>query len=358
MKIIVTGSTGFIGKNLVDALRHEEGLELFLSDSKTSIETMASWGKSATMLIHLAGYSRTHKTHDVYQENLTFTQQLINVLPKHLTVLFTSTNAVTRHHRYVETKYAEEQALLHHFQHVHIFRLDNVFGKWAKPFYNSVIATFIVGEMQQIPYSLFDEDQPKKFIYIDDLVERFLAWIHQPKDGLSVVEGTYEKTPREILNLLRIIKDDWQSQRLLPYPDAFQQRLAITWMSYLQPDHAKHTLVQHKDERGSLIEVSKDPQFGQWSINEIQPQQSKGNHYHRIRYEKFVLLRGQVTLKWRYAFETSWQEIVMKEPYHVMDIPPGVIHQLTNDQTYPATLLMWSSIVYDPSSPDTYLPPL
>lgn len=129
-------------------------------------------------------------------------------------------------------------------------------------------------------------------------------------------------------------------------------------MSYVQPSNVVHPLVQHKDSRGSFTEVSNNSNFGQWSLNEILPHRTKGNHYHRIRFEKFILLSGVVKLLWRYPFESSWQEINLNQPYHALDIPPGVVHQLINIQSQPATFLMWSSIVYDSEFPDTYVLPL
>lgn len=354
MKILITGSTGFIGKNLIDVLRHQPEVELFLANSKTLVDQLSSWAKQADRVIHLAGYSRSREDEAIYQRNIQYSQQIIDLTPKSTPILFSSTHASGRHNAYVASKYEEEQRLFTHFEQCRVVRLDNVFGPWARPHYNSVVATFIHGVFFHETFSIFDEHVPKKFLYVDTFIDLVLAWIHHVETGLTVLEGQFTQTPAEILKMIQNIKLDIENQSTILYEDAFKQHLATIIMSQLPSTLQQQKLVSHRDERGQFIEVNKHASAGQWSFNVIEPGAQKGNHYHRIRYEKFILVSGKVTLLQRSIHQQELIKIELTEPFQIIWILPGMIHQLINHGDEQAVLLMWSSLLYDPEKPDTY----
>jgi UDP-2-acetamido-2,6-beta-L-arabino-hexul-4-ose reductase len=354
MKILITGSTGFIGKNLVDVLRHHPQFELLLANSQTSVKALSEWAKQADRIIHLAGYSRSRDDETVYEKNISYSEQLVSISPKTTPILFASTHASGRHNAYVASKYEEEQRLFSHFEQCRVVRLDNVFGPWARPHYNSVIATFIQGVFYNESFSLFDEHVSKTFLYVDSFTDLILSWLNHPETGLTVLEGKFTKTPAEILTMIQDIKKDIESQATILYEDPFQQHLVTVIMSVLPPSMRRQSLISHRDERGQFIEVNRSQHAGQWSLNVIEPGAQKGNHYHRIRYEKFILVSGKVTLLQRSIHSQDVTTDELTEPFQVIWIVPGVIHQLINQRDEQAVLLMWSSLLYDPDKPDTY----
>jgi UDP-2-acetamido-2,6-beta-L-arabino-hexul-4-ose reductase len=354
MKILITGATGFIGKNLVDVLRHNPEFELLLANSQTSLEDLNEWAKQAERIIHLAGYSRSRDDETIYEKNILYSKQLVSISPKTTPILFASTHASGRHNAYVVSKYEEEQLFFSHFEQCRVVRLDNVFGPWARPHYNSVIATFIQGVLLNDSFSLFDEHIPKNFLYVDSFIDEIQTWIHDLKTGLTVLEGPYTKTPADILTMIQSIKHDLESQTTMLYEDPFKQHLTTVMMSVLPLSMKQQQLIAHRDERGQFIEVNRHPHAGQWSLNVIEPGAQKGNHYHRIRYEKFILISGTATLHQRSIHSHDVMTDVLSEPFQIQWIVPGFIHQLVNHGQQQAVFLMWSSLLYDPNNPDTY----
>ena len=353
MNILITGATGFVGKNLVDVLSTEPKHQLFLANSTTPVSDLQKWGQEVDICIHLAGYSRTHDEADGYEKNVSYTRFLTTILSPNVPILFASTNAANSHHRYVETKRKEETLLQAYFSKVKIVRFDNLFGKWAAPFYNSVVATFIHGVLENKAFPLFDEHTPKSFLYVDDAIQVIVEWIDQPDYGIAIAKGSYQQTPHDILTMIRQINEDYQRLNTLVYDNPFQQRLAITFMSYVQPTRF-FPLSAFRDARGAFLPFSKSASSGQWSINEVEVGAEKGNHYHRIRYEKFILLSGKVTLWLRHRFSDESIQIELDRPYDTYYIPPGYIHKIINQGSQPAVLVMWSSLVFDADHPDTY----
>ena len=59
-----------------------------------------------------------------------------------------------------------------------IFRLSNVFGKWCRPNYNSVVATFCYNISHDLSISVSDPNRELALVYVDDVVEAFVAEIN------------------------------------------------------------------------------------------------------------------------------------------------------------------------------------
>jgi UDP-2-acetamido-2,6-beta-L-arabino-hexul-4-ose reductase len=355
MKIVLTGSTGFIGKNLRSKLESFPHLSLFSISRNPDLNGLKNTLKDADLIIHLAGESRSRKTGDAFFENIAFTKTITDLASSQTRIVFLSTNK-QNHQAYWQAKIQEEKIIKHKFVNATIIRLDNVFGKWALPDYNSVVATFITRIVANQPVNLFDEHAPIDFLFIDDVIDRIIALIFKPSDVSELIwKGTNQISAKVLLAMIQDIHQDYKHGSLLIYSDRFKQQLAITYLSYLHQDHLVMKAIDHPDQRGNFIELTKGDLSGQTSINIIDKGFQKGNHYHHQRYEKFMILSGDGVIRLRKKFESEVIEFhASKVTLQLITIPPGFIHHIENIGRSPMMVWMWSSLVYDPQSPDTY----
>ena len=355
MKIVLTGSTGFIGKNLRSRLESFPQLSIFYVSRNPDLHSLDNTLKDADLIIHLAGESRSRKTGDAFIENISFTQTIADHASSQTRIIFFSTNK-QNHQAYWQAKIQEEAIIEKKFKHPTIVKLDNVFGKWALPDYNSVVATFISHTIANQPVNLFEEYAPIDFLYIDEVVDRLLELIFKPTIIPQLVwKGTHQVNAKVLLAMIQDIHQDYKNGSLLIYSDRFKQQLAITYLSYLHQEQLVMKANDHPDQRGNFIELTKGDSSGQTSINIIHKGFQKGNHYHHQRYEKFMILSGGGVIRLRKKFESEVIEFhSSKVMLQLITIPPGFIHHIENIGGSPMMVWMWSSLVYDPQSPDTF----
>jgi UDP-2-acetamido-2,6-beta-L-arabino-hexul-4-ose reductase len=355
MKIVLTGSTGFIGKNLRSRLESFPQLSIFYVSRNPDLHSLDNTLKDADLIIHLAGESRSRKTGDAFLENISFTQTIADHASSQTRIIFFSTNK-QNHQAYWQAKIQEEGIIEKKFKHPTIVRLDNVFGKWALPDYNSVVATFITHTIANQPVNLFEEYAPIDFLYIDEVVDRLLELIFNPSTAPHLIwKGTNQVSAKVLLAMIQDIHQDYKNGSLLIYLDRFKQQLAITYLTYLHQNHLVMNAIDHPDQRGNFIELTKGDLSGQTSINIIHKGFQKGNHYHHQRYEKFMILSGDGVIRLRKKFESEVIEFhSSKVMFQLITIPPGFIHHIENLGVTPMVVWMWSSLVYDPQSPDTF----
>jgi UDP-2-acetamido-2,6-beta-L-arabino-hexul-4-ose reductase len=354
MKILITGSEGFIGKNLVSVLQYHSHHTLFLVNRQTDHAQLHNALHQADVIYHFAGESRSRSEQAAFQRNLDYTRILVDHSQNHTRFIFLSTNKQT-HPAYWQTKLKEE-ALVKTKTNFDILRLDNVFGKWAKPFYNSVVATFIHGLIYEKSFQLFQEHDPIDFIYIDDLVNDLILLLEQKASNQIILKvGTFHTNAATLLKHIKEIHQDYSSGSFLQYQDEFKSKLSLTYLSYLPEQKLLLPLVSHVDQRGQFIDIMKGTYQGQWSINVTNSKAIKGNHFHHVRWEKFIVIHGTGKIKLRKKFDDHVIIIDAETSrFKSITIPPGYVHQLINDGQDELVIWMWSSLAYDPTKPDTY----
>jgi UDP-2-acetamido-2,6-beta-L-arabino-hexul-4-ose reductase len=355
MKILVTGSQGFIGKNLNSRLEIYPKVHLFQVDRSTPENELIQALEKSDLIIHLAGESRSRQQGDSFSNNLRYTEFITGHSKKTTPVIFASTNK-KNHLAYWQVKQEEEKLLSSHFVNLKILRMDNVFGKWAKPFYNSVVATFIHSTIHHQPFQLFQEHELIPFLYIDELIELIIGKLNIIQGhSIDEIKGNDKISAKEVLSMIQTIHQDYEASKQLSYQDDFQNKLALTYLSYLPESLMVQPSASHPDSRGNFIELTKGNIDGQTSINVIQGNQVKGNHYHHIRWEKFLILSGDGHIRLRKKFTKDVIVFSSKEHrYQFVTIPPGYIHEIVNTGKSEMIVWMWSSLVYDSKSPDTY----
>ena len=243
-----------------------------------------------------------------------------------------------------------------------IFRLKNVFGKWCRPNYNSVVATFCHNIAHDLPISISDPARKLELVHVDDVVEAFLTGVReQETEGRSQGAETREVAPSYWVTLGRLaelIRSFHEMRRSLVVPDLgdeFTRKLYGTYLSYLEPDAFAYDLAKRCDPRGCLAEFVKSASAGQIFVSRTEPGITRGNHYHHTKTEKFLVVEGEAIIRFRHIRGGDVIEYrVCGEDFRVVDIPTGYTHAIENVGAGQLVTLFWASEVFDPDRPDTY----
>ena len=368
MKILVTGAKGFIGSNV--SLHFKEGKrEVFEYDLGSSVEELESFVANAEFIVHLAGVNRPMNVEEFMDGNANLTKRLLEVVEKvgsNAPILFASSTQAALDNPYGQSKKMAEDYVFDfgkkHKNPVYVCRFYNVFGKWCRPNYNSVIATFCYNVAHGLPLTVNEAAPAIDFIYIDDLV-RFIDDAVQGKvassERIIYPEPHYTRTLKEIVALLESFKESRANHMVPQIDEPFAKALYSTYLSYLPEDEFSYELDMHKDFRGSFTEILKTTGHGQVSVNVCKPGITKGNHYHHTKNEKYLVVHGICEIKFR---KIGTDEVIAyrcsDKVMQVVDIPPGYTHSITNVGNDDSVTIMWANELYDPENPDTFYCPV
>ena len=383
MKILVTGSNGFVGKNLVESLKNIRDNkdrtrpnllieDIFEFDKDTDSKLLDEYCKKCDFVFNLAGVNRPKDNKEFMEGNFGFASILLDTLKKHnnkCPVMLSSSIQASLIGRYAESDYGksklEGEKLFFNYGKennvkVLVYRFPNLFGKWCRPNYNSVIATWCYNTANDIPLSVNDPSVELELCYIDDVVNEMLDALegkeHKDKN-YCYVPITHKVILDEIIDLLTIFKNQ-PNTLLIPEisNNSFAKKLYSTYLSYLPKDKIKFELKSNVDERGSFTELLKTINCGQFSVNISKPGITKGQHWHHSKWEFFIVVSGHALIQMRKVgtdeileFEVSGDKI---EAVHML---PGYTHNIINlsDKDNLITL-MWANELFDSNHPDTY----
>lgn len=367
MKILVTGSKGFIGKNLIATLENLGRYEIFGCDVETTDEELTRYASECEFVFHLAGVNRPQNKEEFYSGNYGFTTVLLDKLKASKNtapVLMSSSIQAKLDNDYGKSKKEGEDYLINYGKEngvkVYVFRLPNVFGKWCRPNYNSAIATFCYNIARDLPVTVTDRNIMLTTVYIDDVVDAFLSAIkdevERDEDGYCVVAVTHKVTLGTIVDLIESFKE---SRKTLACPhmgkDGFEKKLYSTYLTSLPEDGFSYELKMNKDDRGSFTEFLRTPDYGQVSVNVSRPHIVKGNHWHHTKNEKFLVVKGTGIIRFRKIDEDKVIEYkVSGEKLEVVDIPCGYTHNIENVGDDDMVTVMWANEPFDKDKPDTY----
>jgi UDP-2-acetamido-2,6-beta-L-arabino-hexul-4-ose reductase len=365
MKILVTGSKGFVGKNLIAELKNRGYYDIFEFSRETDIALLEKYTQDCDFVFHLAGVNRPKDKKEFMEGNVGFTSQLLELLKKHdnkAPVLITSSIQAEKDNPYGRSKKASEELLFNYYKEtdvkVYVYRLPNLFGKWSKPNYNSVVATYCHNIARDLDIQINNPDAELILCYIEDVIEEFLRALEgNPtiKDDYCFVPVTHNIKLGELANLIRSFKESRENLSIPNMEDALTKKLYSTYLSFLPEDKFSYDLKMNCDHRGSFTEFIRTPERGQLSINVSKPGITKGNHWHHTKNEKFLVVSGEGLIRFRKIGSDEIIEYrVSGEKLQVVDIPTGYTHSIVNVGETDLVTVMWANECFDPDKPDTY----
>lgn len=383
--ILITGAGGFVGKNLVAELTARGYTSLLCFEKDDTPETLADYCRRAAFVVHLAGINRPKDPSEFYAGNAGLTDVLLSDLEtagNACPVLVTSSIQAALDNDYGKSKKQAEDAIFAHGSRtgapVYVFRMEGVFGKWCRPNYNSVVATFCHNIAHGLPIQVRDPGYELPLVYIDDVVACILDAMErgeavQDEEGICRIHPVHRTTlgtlAETIQNFARARGGDaaralgTDGLPTLAVPElaagSFEKKLYSAYLSYLPEDGFAYDLNMHCDNRGSFTEFLRTPERGQVSVNISRPGIVKGNHWHHTKNEKFLVVKGEGVIRFRQIFSDKVIEYhVSGEKLQVVDIPCGYTHNIENVGEGEMVTVMWANEAFDPEHPDTYPMPV
>lgn len=411
MNILITGSDGFVGRNLVENLKNiRDGKNLtrpalsiqdiFEYDVNNTQDELDQFCKDCDFVFNLAGVNRPKDQKEFREGNFGFASTLLNMLKKHgnkCPVMLSSSIQATLAGRFGTSEYglskrdgedlffnyAEESGAV-----VYVYRFPNLVGKWVRPNYNSAVGTFCYNIAHDLPITVNDPDVELEMLFIDDLVDEMFDALEghphraeYPKNG-EIIDGveydgltprkidsgcycyapvTYKATLGRIVELLNIFHDQPKNLIMpaIPY-GSFEKKLYSMYLSYLPKEKVVIDLKMNCDNRGSFTELLKTMDHGQFSVNISKPGITKGQHWHNSKWELFIIVYGHGLIQERkigtdevIEFEVSGDKI------QAVYMLPGYTHNIINlSQTENLVTLMWANEIFDSNHPDTFGEPV
>jgi UDP-2-acetamido-2,6-beta-L-arabino-hexul-4-ose reductase len=367
MNVLVTGARGFIGRNLVAHLQTNKGCVVTAFDVDGSPQDLRIGLETADIVYHLAGVNRPQAPDEFETGNADPAREVCAILRElgraPVIVMSSSVQAALDNPYGVSKRHAEDALREFAAQsgaQVCIYRLKNVFGKWCRPNYNSVVATFCHNIANDLPIQISHPSRELELVYVDDVVGAFLTELPTPAGSNG--HGDIPSFNLTLGDLAGRIQSFHHMRTNLLTPDfavRFNQQLYATYLSYLPGEARSHQLEIKSDLRGALAEFIKSKHFGEIFISRTRPGVTRGNHYHHTKAEKFFVVEGEGVIRMR---DIESQEVleyrVGGEAFQVIDIPPGYTHSIENIGAGDMITLFWANEIFDPDRPDTYFLPV
>lgn len=368
MKVLITGANGFVGQNLIAHLGERSDVEVLRFTRDDSLASLAGLVAQADFIFHLAGVNRPQDPQEFQAGNTDLTRALCEAVKasgRQVPVLYTSSSQAELDNPYGSSKRGAEQVLLDlesaHGSAVHLFRLPNVFGKWARPNYNSAVATFCNNIARDLPIQINDPHAQINLVYIDDVVAHFIAVM----DGKLVggpfvsVAPQYSITVGGLSEQLAAFRDSRKTMITEPVGTGLVRALYSTYLSYLPPERFTYEVPKYGDPRGVFVEMLKTPNAGQLSYFTAHPGITRGGHYHHSKTEKFLVIKGKACFRFRHIVSGEFYELFTTgEQPEIVETVPGWTHDITNVGDDEMIVMLWANEIFDREHPDTYARPV
>ena len=363
MRVLITGSNGFLGKNLSVHLKALQQFQVMTFTRENSVEELPEIIEQSDAVIHLAGKNRPEEISDYESFNVGLTQSLcdaIRITGRKIPLVLASSIQVDQGNPYGNSKLAAEKAVetlaLDTGNPCYVYRLPNVFGKWCKPNYNSVVATFCYNIVHNIPVQINDETTKLRLVYVDDVVSSFIHTIQIETEGFSMpeIKPEYSITLGELVEQLNSFRNCRSSLISEPVGKGLTRALYSTFVSYFTPEQFSYPLIHFDDERGTFVEVLKTKDSGQFSFFTSLPNVTRGGHYHHTKTEKFLVIKGKARFGFRHIVTNETYELFTSEDIlQIVDTPPGWTHEITNVGDKEMVVMLWANETFDRDQPDT-----
>lgn len=368
MKVLITGANGFIGRNLAVQLAASEGFEVLRYVRESAAEYLQQAIVEADFICHLAGVNRPDDVAEFARGNTELTQALCQTVQKsgrHIPIIFASSVHVERNNAYGASKLDAERVLRRYSEDtgtpVYIFRLPHVIGKWCRPNYNSVVATFCYNIARDLPIQIDDPSYQLDIVYIDDLVDTFIRIMTGKKvcDQYCEAQPVYPISVGDLADSLfgfRASRSNLVSERV---GIGMMRALYSTYVSYLPPEDFVYEVPKHGDPRGVFVEMLKTRDSGQFSFFTAHPGVTRGGHYHHSKTEKFLVIKGCARFRFRQILTGEFHEVYTSgDKPEIVETVPGWTHDITNMGGDEMIVMLWANEIFDHDRPDTYASPI
>lgn len=366
-RVLVTGANGFIGKNLVTRLQEMQTVTVksFVRGDDASL--LPSLVSEVDAVVHLAGENRPEDVNAFTEVNSRLTETLCHAIRgelsstgRHIPLVLASSTQAELDNPYGRSKFEAESAVTSLSSETNnpsvIFRLPGVFGKWCRPNYNSVVATFCHNIARGLPIAIRDAEIRLKLVYVDDVVQALISSLCAPESGLinARVEPEYEVTLGQLSEQIIAFgscRTDLVTERV---GTGLTRALYATYVSYLPQEKFSYPVTQYGDSRGVFVEMLKTPDCGQFSYFTAHPGVTRGGHYHHTKTEKFLVIKGRAHFRFRNLLTEELVELQTDgcQP-QVVDTVPGWIHDITNVGDEEMVVMLWANENFDRDTPDT-----
>lgn len=371
MRVLITGANGFIGRNLQLRLRERRDVQVVCYTRGEQAGQLGRLLEGVDFVFHLAGVNRPQDPKEFTIGNADLTRDLCQAVAaaarstgKAIPILYASSTQASLDNAYGRSKREAEEALLAAGQDllvpVHVFRLANVFGKWCRPNYNSVVATFCHNIARDLPIQVNDPQAVLTLVYIDDVIDRFIQIMDGAApmagvDGFATVQPQYATTVGELARLIWAFRDSRDSLVTERVGTGLVRALYATYVSYLPVEAFAYDVPQHADRRGVFVEMLKTPDCGQFSFFTAHAGVTRGGHYHHSKTEKFLVIRGQALFRFRHMQTGQIHELQTSgDRPQVVETVPGWTHDITNTGSGEMVVMLWANEIFDRVRPDTF----
>ncbi len=371
MRVLVTGADGFIAQNLCLSLAQRKDIEIIRFTRGQPASSLSALLDGTDFVFHLAGVNRPDDPQEFTTGNRDLTAALCEAVGalarasgRKIPIVFASSIQAELDNPYGKSKLAAELALREIATKqsipVFIFRLPNVFGKWCKPNYNSVVATFCHNTARGLPIRINDPEASLTLVYIDDVVQHFMRFLDEPvasgkPDDFESVEPRYTITVGELSAQIESFRDGRKTLAIGHVGAGLTRALYATYISYLPTQAFVYSLESHSDPRGMFVEMIKTPDSGQVSYFTAHPGVTRGGHYHQSKTEKFLVIKGRARFRFRHMLTGERYELLTSgDRPQIVDTVPGWAHDITNVGDEEMLVLLWANEVFDRARPDTF----
>ena len=361
MKIVVTGSRGFIGKNLCVFLREQQH-DVLEIHRETDQQDILSYLSLADFVFHLAGINRPTNPAEFLSGNVDLTRFIVEGLSdfnRRVPLVLTSSKQAEDDNDYGVSKLAAEKIVQSYSVATgaasYIYRLPNVFGKWCKPNYNSFVATFCNNALNGIDISVHDPSASVNLVYIDDVCASFLELLDgKAKSGFHKLAVEFNTTVGEVANIISSFKSSRTTLVTERVGTELTRALYSTYLSYTPPDQFNYSVPSYADERGVFCEMLKTKDSGQFSFFTAHPGITRGGHYHHTKNEKFLVMKGKALFKFENISSGQRHELMVNGSNpEIVETVPGWTHDITNSGNEELIVMLWANEIFDRQRPDT-----
>ncbi|WP_433692511.1 UDP-2-acetamido-2,6-beta-L-arabino-hexul-4-ose reductase [Herbaspirillum seropedicae] len=366
-RILVTGANGFIGKNAIVMLRELANVSISTFVRGDDASDLPKLISEADAVLHLAGENRPADEDSFSKVNLGLTTAICDAIRREfratgrrVQLLLASSTQADRDTPYGRSKLAAEKEVEVLSDEIGnpcaVFRLPGVFGKWCRPYYNSVVATFCHNIARDLPIQVNDDQAIVRLAYVDDVVSAFVRVLKNPEAGLKkgVVEPEYSITLGSLAEQIKAFSECRTSLGIARVGTGFVRALYATYVSYLPKEKFSYPVPQHGDQRGVFVEMLKTSDSGQFSYFTAHPGITRGGHYHHTKTEKFLVIKGKALFRFRHLLTDERFELhTSSEIPQVVDTIPGWAHDITNVGTDEMVVMLWANEVFERERPDT-----